>query len=106
MAYVETGPATFVAARALALDASRAMVRVVTEGGGLLVLTQNDAPGWRLTVDGRRARGELAYGTFRAVRVPPGAHEVIWTYMPSSLVAGAWITLVCIIAMLFFRRRA
>src|SRR5207244_2378203 len=74
MAYVVTAQGAREPPRALALDASSARVIVDTANGGTLVLTQNDAPGWRVTIDGREARKKLALDTFRAVDVARGKH--------------------------------
>lgn len=106
MAYVREDGGAVTSARALALDASRATVRVKTARGGLLVLTQNDAPGWRVKVDGNEAAGERVLGTFRAVRVPPGAHEVVWRYAPASFRFGAAMTAATLFLMLLLARRA
>ena len=84
---------------------SSARVSVDSASGGLLVLTQNDAPGWSVTIDGVRARKKLAYETFRAVEIAPGKHEIVWTYRPMSIVIGAIITLLTFIALGFESRR-
>jgi hypothetical protein len=106
MAYVIDARGQKEPPRAMMLDASSARVRVDTAGGGLLVLTQNDEPGWRVAVDGREAAKKLAFGVFRAVDVAPGRHEIIWTYRPFSLVAGASITLLAMLAIVIARSRA
>ncbi len=92
MAYVRSAGGKITAPRALSLDASRARVSVATATGGLLVLTQNDVRGWRVAVDGRPASKERYLGTFRAVEIPAGAHEITWIYRPASLQAGALLT--------------
>jgi hypothetical protein len=103
MAYVVTPRGTREPPRALAIDASSARVIVDTAGGGTLVITQNDAPGWRVTIDGREASKKVALGTFRAVDVAGGKHEVVWRYRPLSLVVGALITLFAIVALMLSR---
>jgi len=103
MAYVVTPRGTREMPRALALDASSARVIVDTANGGTVVLTQNDAPGWRVTIDGREAPKKLALGTFRAVDVAGGRHEIIWRYRPLSFVIGALITLFAIVALMLSR---
>jgi hypothetical protein len=103
MAYVITPGGTRESPRALALDASSARVIVDTASGGTLVLTQNDAPGWRVTIDGREAPTKLALGTFRAVDIAGGKHEIVWRYRPLSFVIGALITLFAIVALMLSR---
>ncbi len=53
-----------------------------------LVLTDSWAPGWEAEVDGADRPIHRAQGAFRAVRVPAGAHEVVFTYRPRSVKAG------------------
>jgi hypothetical protein len=55
---------------------------------GLVVLVDSFDPGWRATVDGRRAEPLRANVAFTAVRVPAGAHRVELVYRPSSLLLG------------------
>ncbi len=51
--------------------------RVRTEAGCLLVVAENDDPGWVAEIDGRPVDTERVYGAFVGVRVPAGAHEVL-----------------------------
>lgn len=74
--------------------ASRVAVDASTgENGGYLVLSDSHDPDWRATVDGEPARVLLANGNFRAVRLAPGAHRVVFEYRPRALVTGLWVTL-------------
>jgi hypothetical protein len=64
-------------------------------------------PGWRAYVDGQRTdilRADLA---FRAVKVPPGEHTILFRYVPISFYAGLGLTLVGLIisALLILKRR-
>ena len=74
----------------------------------VLLLAATDYPGWQVTVDGQRAEGLMAYTTLRAVCVPPGSHEVVWTYVPAVYRVGGLITLFALtlvaIALYFWRR--
>jgi hypothetical protein len=109
MAYVRTRANATVPARTLALDASHATVHVDTADAGTLILTQNDAPGWHVAVDGREAQRLRAFGTFRAVSVPAGVHEIVWTYRPRSMLLGGVVTFLALCALgistLFVKRR-
>ncbi|MGD9028299.1 MAG: YfhO family protein [Anaerolineae bacterium] len=70
-------------------------------GGGVLVFSEIDYPGWRATVDGERAELLRADYVLRAVCVPPGRHRVVLRYAPSLLRIGVLITgvtLLCIAA--------
>ncbi len=57
--------------------------------GGYLLLLDSFADGWQATVDGRPAAIVQANGLFRAVRLPPGRHQVAFAYRPRLLVLGA-----------------
>lgn len=105
MAYVRFADGKIAAPQALSLDASRALVRVSTPTGGLLVLTQNHVRGWHVSVDGRAAHEKIYMGTFRAVDVPPGSHGITWIYRPASLEFGALLTAVALLWLAFGVRR-
>jgi hypothetical protein len=73
--------------------ANRVTVRVSTERPAYLVLSDTWFPGWEATVDGRPARVWRANHTLRAVALPPGAREVVFSYAPRSLRIGAIVSL-------------
>ena len=49
-------------------------------------------PGWRAYVDGRRTEIFRANLAFRAVKVPPGDHTVLFRFIPISFYAGLVLT--------------
>ena len=59
---------------------------------GVLVLSEVAYPGWRAFVDGERVPMIRAYYTLRAVCVPAGTHQVTFSFLPTSLIIGAAIT--------------
>jgi hypothetical protein len=65
-----------------------ATAALTAPGPGWVVLLDADFPGWEVTVDGRPARAARAYGLFRAVAVPAGAHTIAWSYRPASYALG------------------
>ena len=75
--------------------------------GGVVVVSQRDAPGWRVKVDGVRTEPLLVDGLFRGVAVPAGRHIVEWNYLPWSVVAGALLSVTGITAasLVVVRRR-
>lgn len=81
------------------LDTSRAKVTVNAPRDGVLVLRQQAARGWNVTVDGRDAEPLLIDGIFRGVNVKKGRHEVVWTYDPPSFWIGLAMTCVTLAAM-------
>jgi hypothetical protein len=65
-------------------------VAIETDGaGGLLVLTDQFAPGWSATVDGAAAPLVRTDYLFRGVPVPPGPHRIEMRYAPTSVWLGA-----------------
>jgi hypothetical protein len=66
---------------------------------GTLVVTQQDAPGWSVSVDGKRVTSRTIDGVFRGVDLSRGEHDVVWSYRPPMLIPSVAITS---IALLFF----
>jgi hypothetical protein len=84
------------------VDSSSVHITVNAPGDGVVVLRQQPARGWRVTVDGRRAEPLVIDGIFRGVSVAKGHHEILWTYRPPSLFIGAALTLVTLVTMQIF----
>jgi hypothetical protein len=83
-------------------------VETFAEGPAMLVLADNDFPGWRAAVDGQPASIQRADIALRGVIVPEGRHVVRFTYRPRSVIAGAAMTCASGVALLFLlahRRR-
>jgi len=75
-------------------------VTVAVEGdGGHLVLADLWYPGWECRVDGEPASLYRADYLFRATRVPPGRHEVVFTFAPASYRLGRLISLAAVSAV-------
>ena len=77
---------TSYAAERIALDAR------VNAAGAWLVLSEMDYPGWTARVDGVRAKILRANAILRALRLPAGAHAVVFEYQPESLRQGLQLT--------------
>lgn len=75
-------------------EPNRVLVDVRTPVNGILVLTDNYAPGWRAFLDGQSVPMYIADYAFRAVVVPAGQHQVEFAYRPWSFYIGATISLV------------
>ena len=65
-----------------------------------VVMTDLYFPGWTATVDGEPAEGYRFEGMFRAVDIPAGQHTIEWTYRPTSVRNGLWISGLSIFALL------
>ena len=81
------------------LDTSTARIDVNAPRDGVVVLRQQPAPGWRVTVDGKRAEPLVVDEVFRGVSVTRGRHEILWTYRPWSLFIGAAVTIITLATM-------
>lgn len=91
--------AWIVGAESVSVDTRRARVVVNAPADGILMLAQQDAPGWRVFVDGRRARKVLGAGIFRAVEVQAGRHEVVWRFQPRAILLGAIVTIITALSL-------
>ncbi len=66
---------------------------------GFLVLSELNAPGWQVFVDGRRATPVPANALFSAVFVQAGEHEVLRVYRPTPLRVGAFLSVLTILIL-------
>jgi hypothetical protein len=87
----QSPPAT--PARVVSRTDTSVTVEVRARARGQLVLLDTFYPGWRAEVDGRSTPIRPANAAFRAVAVPPGRHEVRFSYRPGSVIAGGAISL-------------
>jgi hypothetical protein len=75
-------------------------LRVNSEGGGFLVLSENAYPGWRARIDGVEVPIYRADVTLQGVVVPAGTHRVDFTLESRSLrwgmVVSATAALMCV----------
>jgi O-antigen/teichoic acid export membrane protein len=86
-------------------------VLVRATGPGLLVLTDNNFPGWKATVDGQPADLLTADYTFRGVPLPAGEHLVEFVFAPTTvlvggLISGLSVALVVVLAVAHLWRRS
>ena len=65
-------------------DGSRVVADVESDTAGTLVFADNWDDGWTATVDGRPSDINVAFGTFKSVRVSPGRSRVEFSYCPFS----------------------
>lgn len=86
---------------------ARIRLRATAEAGGMVVLLDAVADGWESRVDGRPVPLYPANLAFRAVAVPPGTHEITFSYRAPGLARGSllagigWVT----VAVLAFAAR-
>lgn len=68
--------------------AERVVLRVRAPREAFLVLNDTYMSGWSVSVDGQPATAVRANVVVRAVRVPTGEHEVVWSYEAPGLRSG------------------
>lgn len=64
-----------------------------SDTAGIVVLSDNYAPGWMATIDGQKAKVYRVNYSFRGIPVSSGSHTVVLTYVPFSFVAGAVVSI-------------
>ncbi len=69
-------------------------IKTDSPGRSLLFLSDTYYPGWKATVGGKATKILLADYAFRAVSVPPGQNEVVFSYEPDSFRYGLWLSTV------------
>src|SRR5262249_20111994 len=71
------------------------------EGEGIyVVLSDAWYPGWEASVDGQPTPLLRADGLFRAIRIAPGDHDVVFTYRSRPFEIGLIISLVSLVALI------
>jgi hypothetical protein len=77
-------------------------VRAHAAAPGLLVLADAYSPDWRATVDGRPATVFRANYALRAVWLPEGTHEVVFSYRPRSFQVGLAVSGATLLFLLLY----
>lgn len=79
----------------------RVVVQVDSARAGYLLLTDANYAGWEVAVNGRFAEIIDADVLFRAVAVPAGTSEVVFTFVPSSFKLGLVVSGVMLLLLVF-----
>jgi hypothetical protein len=80
-------------AKLLSRSADTVEVEAVLTRPGVLVLVEAFDPGWRVSVDGRRAPLLRANVLFRGVRLGAGRHAVRFVYRPGTAILGLLLSI-------------
>lgn len=90
-------------------QADEAKYEVDSKQGGCVVFSEVYYPGWTATVDGKETEIGRANYILRAINVPAGKHEVVFTFHPQTTkttemiaYAAGIIILLAVIALIFF----
>jgi hypothetical protein len=86
-------------------EANRVNLRTHASGNSILVLGENDYPGWRVRVDGRAAEVMRVNYALRGVLVPAGDHQVEFVYRPWSVMGGLLLSLLTGAGLILLSRR-
>ncbi len=69
---------------------------------GIIVLSEIDYPGWKVSANGKTIESLRAFGLLRAVSLPRGTWTIVWEYSPRSVQMGVIISglTICLLAFL------
>lgn len=83
-------------------EPNRLNLQTRASADAVLVLSENDYPGWRAYIDGEPASIiRVNYG-LRGVAVPGGEHQITFVYRPWSVMGGALISIVTAALLIVF----
>ena len=87
-------------------DERHVRMRVRSRSGGLVVLHDAFAPGWRATIDGQNAPVLPVNILSRGVVVAPGDHTIAMAYLPPGLLLGLLISSVTVAFAVVMKMRS
>jgi hypothetical protein len=87
-------------------EPNRVEVKTEAAAPSLLVLSANHYPGWRAFVDERPVEVVRVNYNQRGVALPAGEHVVRFVYQPKSLLVGLAISLLTLVALMWWWARA
>ncbi|MCP5097389.1 MAG: YfhO family protein, partial [Chloroflexi bacterium] len=70
---------------------------VETPTAGMVVLSDTYYPGWKATVDGKPTPIHQVDHTLRGIFVPPGAHQIQFTFQSNSLKIATFIAIISLL---------
>ena len=85
-------------------EPDRLEIHTASSGPGVLVLSENYFPGWRVYVDGQTAELLRVDYNLRGVMLPSGEHVVSFVYRPLSVLIGVVVSLLTLIVLLLAPR--
>lgn len=95
-----------------AYGADEAKYTVESKQGGLVVFSETYYPGWTATIDGQETEVGRANYILRAINVPAGKHEVVFTFRPKTVkategiaTAFIWILIACAAIYSFLKNK-
>jgi hypothetical protein len=67
---------------------------------GLLILGDQFHPGWQAYLNGRPTPIIRVNHILRGILLPPGEHQVVFKFAPTSLQIGSWLSLVGVVILI------
>ena len=86
-------------------EPNRLEIHTASSDAGVLVLSENYFPGWRVYVDGQPAELLRVNYNLRGVMLPSGEHAVSFVYRPLSVLIGVVVSLLTLIVLLLAPRK-
>jgi hypothetical protein len=86
-------------------EPNRVNLQTHSSGNSILVLSENDYPGWRVNVDGQSADLLRVNYSLRGVLLPAGDHQVSFVYRPWSVMGGLLVSLFTTATLIILARR-
>jgi hypothetical protein len=80
-------------------EANRVEFELEVAAQAVLVLSDSYIPGWRAYVDGEEVPVVHANRIMRAIPVPPGKHRIVMSYLPTSFIIGAVISMISVLLL-------
>lgn len=85
-------------------------IQTQTQSDEILVLADQYEEGWHARIDGKETLISPANLIFRAVKIPPGNHEVVFNYYPESFdtglkISGATLGLIVFLSCLAIKKK-
>lgn len=91
--------------RVTIIDYAPNLIKIQANGPGWLVLAEVNYPGWKAYVDGEPEEIVSLQGLMRMIQLPPGKHEVEFSYQPRYLVPGVILGCLGWIAVILVTRK-
>ncbi len=83
-------------------QATEVSMRTKTADDAILVFSDTFYPGWKAFIDGKEKPIIKVNIIMRAVKVPRGEHNIIWSYQPIAFYAGFGISFATLITVLSY----
>src|SRR5207247_11412723 len=74
------------------------VIQANTANDAVLLLSDTYYPGWRCAIDGENVPIFIADFLFRGIHLPPGNHEIIFSYQPQSFICVLRISSIAALA--------